>query len=478
MRLIGNTVLLFVVITALLIINVMLNCDLSLVIITTGSLLLCGVIRIMLCSVRKRLLISTIKQMTFKEFSHLYNPSIMKVPHKIYDHAQVFLSIAKWVDAKTENHNRFFDCSVALMKLPEGNSSLMDVIIAVTYLLACNKHPTMEEVCLLTRIFTPHHSQAYILYMELIHNCKDLRNVITVNDTGKDWHLDDVVAIFILFNILMLANSQNMQLYIIGAGKDPDAATRNHKVLATGLLGDKIDSVYFINSPGAANESVTGIQHVVKFVMDGQLPPTYSKDVLLKLQQVDIIAFCAETSCINDVVHINAVVGGIQGGFDKSSSGNYLGFNALQSHKTTTALEQWTTFSVEHLVNATKVYACNLSQQSTDLFNELLQGINVNAVDMQLSSLLKIDPTRYAGVRDIIPDLLKGDQLYDRMTPLLVQLGVLHNPHVWVMSIPEMKNQLTDPDNINIFAACHGETMKQKLFLLSCTVIIKTAFYL
>ncbi|XP_065903346.1 uncharacterized protein [Dysidea avara] len=430
-----------------------------------------------LCNVRKRLLIDTIKDMTFKEFSHLYNPRIMQVPHRIYDHAQVFLSVAKWVDAKTENHGRFFDCSVALIKFPEGNSSLMDVIVAVTYLLACNKHPTMEEVSLLIGDFTQHHNYAYSLYMELISNCTGLNTVITVNDTGKDWNLDDAVALYILFDVLMLAKSPNLRLYIIGAGKDPDAVTYNHKVLTTKILGSEIKNVYFINSPGAANETTTGVQHVVKFVMDGQCPRTHGRDVLSKLQQADIVAFCAETSCVSDIVHINAVVGGIQGGFDKSTSRGYVGFNALQSHKATSVLEQWTISNVKYVVNATRIYAYNLSQRGTEIFNDLLQAVGVYAVDMQLSSLLEIDSIRYAGIREVIPDLLKGDQLYNRITPILVQLGVLHNPHVWVMSIPGMRDQLTDPANISI-STCQADTMKRKLFLFLYIFIIKISFHL
>jgi len=440
--------------------------------------LLSGVIKIVLYSVGKRLLIATIKNMTFKEFSHLYNPRIMQTSHRIYDHAQVFLSVARWADAKTKNCNRFFDRSVALMKLPEGNSSLMDVIVAMTYLLARKKHPAVKEVSLLIGNFTQDHNCAYLLYMELIKSCTSLTTVITVNDTGKDWHLDDAVALFILFDMLMLANAPNLQLYIIGAGRDPGAATHNHKVLATGVLSDEIKNVYFINSPGASNEAATGVQHVVKFMMERDYPQTYGRDELLKLHQADIIAFCAETSCVNDIAHINTVIGGIQGGFDKSTGGDYLGFNALQSHKTTSVLEKWTISNVEHVVNTTKIYAYNLSQRGTDIFNDLLQAIGVNAVDMQLSSLLKIDPVRYAGIRDVIPDLLKGDQLYDRMTPLLVQLGILHNPHVWVTSIPAMRDQLTDPTNIIVSAAHYGQTTKRKLFLFLYITIVKVLLHL
>jgi len=478
MRSISYIVLLNFIIVFLLMVNVMLNCHLSWLTITIASVLLSGVIRITLCSVGKRLLIEIIKNMTFKEFFHLYKLRIMDTPHRIYDHAQVFLSLAKWADAKTENQNRFFDRTVALMKLPEGNSSLMDIIVAVTYLLACNKHPTMEEVSLVIGNFTQHHNCSYSIYMELINNFTDLCTVISVNDTGKDWHLDDAVSLFILFDVLMLANAPNLQLYIIGAGRDPDAATHNHKILATGILGDAIKQVYFMSSTGAANEAVTGVQHVIKFVMDGDFPQTYGRGILLKLQQADIVAFCAETSCVSDIAHIKAIAGGIQGGFEKSTGGDYVGFNAVQSHNATSILEQWTISNVEHVVNATKTYAYNLSQRGTDIFNDLLKVIGVNAVDMQLSSLLKIDPIRYAGIRDTIPDFLKGVRLYDRMTPFLVQLGVLHNPHMWVTFIPTMRDQLTDPSNISMSCAHYGKTTKRKLFLWFYITIVKVSLYL
>ena len=48
-----------------------------------------------------------------------------------------------------------------------------------------------------------------------------------------------------------------------------EAATHHH---ATGILSDEIRKIYFLNSPGAANEAISGIQHVVKFEKDDNLP--------------------------------------------------------------------------------------------------------------------------------------------------------------------------------------------------------------
>lgn len=469
-----------VVIILLILIDTVFTCNLSWLAITVGSVITSCAIQVTLRSVCKRLLISTIKDMTFMEFFHLYNPRVMQTGHRIYDHAQVLLSLAKWVDIKTEQWNNFFDRCDSLLKSPEGNSSIMDVILAMTYLLACKKHPTVEEVTALIGKFTTHHDNAYSLYTELIDQCTGLNIVLTVNDTGKDWHLDDAIALFVLFNVLMLSKpSSNLHLYIVGAGKDPITVTHNHKVLATGILGSEIDRVHFINSPGAANEAKTGVQHVVKFeVEDRKLPQTHILVDLHNIQNTDIVAFCAETSCSVELISMNATVAGIQGGFGKSETGAYVGFNALQSHEATSLLEQWTRTNVEHAVNATKVYAQNLSQQGTEIFNNLLQVAGVVAVDMQLSSLLNCDPIRYAGITSAFPGLLKGDHLYDRMTPLLAQMGILHNPQVWVTSIPDVKNRLTDPTNINWSAAVHGRTIQRKASLFLYIGIVKAAFYL
>lgn len=435
-------------------------------------------IREVIYSVRKQSLICLIQQMTFVEFSKLYNPKIMQTGHRIYDHAQVLLSLAKWADAKVENESRFYEQVLARLEHSTSNSAMMDIILTMTYLLACKKDPTMEEIQSLIGEpeFTNYHISAYTLYTDIINECTTLKTVITVNDTGKDWHIDDAVALFILFDILMLVKSPDICLYIIGAGRDPEAATHNHKVLATGILGDEIRKVIFLNSPGVANEAVTGIQHVVRFEKNGKLPSTCNRsETLLDLHHVDIVAFCAETSCIEEIIHINAVVGGIQGGFEKSTHGTYKGFNALQSHKSTMVLEDWTT-KINNSVCATKTHAANLSLHGTDMFNKLLQIIGIFSIDMQLFSLLKRDPICYDGIRDVIPDLLVSNRLYDEMTPLLVLLGILHNPSVWILSIPGMRDQLTNPTMINISAAFIGKGLKRKLLLLLLIFMIKTAF--
>ena len=86
------------------------------------------------------------------------------------------------------------------------------------------------------------------------------------------------------------------------------------------------------------------------------------------------------------------MVGGIQGGFEKSRHGIYRGFNASQSHNATMALEEWTASKVNNIVCATKLYAENLSSHGTGMFNELLQVIGIFSIDMQLSSLLRENP--------------------------------------------------------------------------------------
>ena len=436
--------------------------------------------RLIIYSVRKKLLIGLIQEMTFMEFSKLYSPKMMRdVGHRIYDHAQVLLSLAKWADTKaTERGNRFYERVLSHLEQPISNAAMMDIVLTITYLLACKTDPTMEEVQLLVgkSEFTKYHISAYTLYIDLINECNTLKTFITVNDTGKDWHIDDAVALFILFDVLMLARPPDIRLYIIGAGKDPGAATHNHKVLATGILGDEIKKVYFLNSPSAANEAITGMQHVVKFEKDGNLPSTCSSEILLALQHVDIITFCAETSCVEYIVNINATVGGIQGGFERSGHDIYRGFNALQSHNATMALEEWTATKVDNIVCATKLYAENLSSHGTDMFNELLQVIGVFSIDMQLSSLLREDPIRYDGIGTVVPDSLVSNRLYDEMTPLLVQLGILHNPSVWILSIPGMRDKLTNPVMINVSAAFAGRTLKRKLLLLLLIVLIKSVF--
>ena len=110
------------------------------------------------------------------------------------------------------------------------------------------------------------------------------------------------------------------------------------------------------------------------------------------------------------------------------------------------------------------------------MFNELLQVIGVFSIDMQLSSLLRNDPVRYDGIRTVIPDTLISNRLYDEMTPLLVQLGILHNPSVWILSIPGMRDQLTNPAMISTSAAFAGRTLKRKLLLFTLIPVIKTAF--
>ena len=436
--------------------------------------------RLIIYSVRKKLLIGLIQEMTFMEFSKLYSPKMMRdVGHRIYDHAQVLLSLAKWTDTKAvEKGNRFYERVLSHLEQPISNAAMMDIILTITYLLACKKDPTIEEVQSLVgkSEFTKDHISAYTLYIDLINECNTLKTFITVNDTGKDWHIDDAVALFILFDVLMLARPPDIRLYIIGAGKDPGAATHNHKVLATGILGDEIKKVYFLNSPSAANEAITGMQHVVKFEKDGNLPSTCSSEILLALQHVDIITFCAETSCVEYIVNINATVGGIQGGFERSGHDIYRGFNALQSHNATMALEEWTATKVDNIICATKLYAENLSSHGTDMFNELLQVIGVFSIDMQLSSLLREDPIRYDGIGTVVPDSLVSNRLYDEMTPLLVQLGILHNPSVWILSIPGMRDKLTNPVMINVSAAFAGRTLKRKLLLLLLIVLIKSVF--
>ena len=448
------------------------------------SLILLGgaliyIIRDIIYSVRKELLIGLIQEMTFMEFSKLYSPKMMMdVGHRIYDHAQVLLSLAKWADTKAEKDNRFYKRVLSHLGQPNSNAAMMDIILTITYLLACKKDPTMEEIQSLVgkSEFTNDHISAYTLYIDVINECDTLKTVITVNDTGKDWHIDDAVALFILFDVLMLVRPPDIRLYVIGAGKNPEAATHNHKVLATGILGDEIRKVYFLNSPGAANEAITGVQHVVKFEKNGHLPSTCSSEILLDLQHVDIVTFCAETSCVENIVNINAIVGGIQGGFEKSSHGIYKGFNALQSHNATMALEEWSASKVDNIVHATKLFAENLSSHGTDMFNELLQVIGVFSIDMQLSSLLKEDPIRYDGIRTVIPESLISNRLYDEMTPLLVQLGILHNPSVWILSIPGMRDKLTNPVMINVSAVFAGKTLKRKLLLLLLIAMIKSAF--
>ena len=443
----------------------------------TGALIY--IIRDIIYSVRKKLLIGLIQEMTFMEFSKLYNLKMMKgVGHRIYDHAQVLLSLAKWADTKAEKDERFYERVLSHLEQPISNTAMMDIILTMTYLLACKKDPTMEEIQSLVgkSEFTNDHISAYSLYIDIINECNTLKTVITVNDTGKDWHIDDAVALFILFDVLMLARPPDIRLYVIGAGKDPEAATHNHKVLATGILGDEIRKVYFLNSPGAANEAITGVQHVVRFGKNANLPSTCSSETLLDLQHVDIVAFCAETSCTENIVNINAIVGGIQGGFERSSHGTYKGFNALQSHNATVALEEWTTSKVDNIVCATKRYAENLSPHGTNMFNELLQIIGVFSIDMQLSSLLREDPIRYDGIRTVFPDSLISNRLYDEMTPLLVQLGILHNPSVLILSIPGMRDKLTNPVMINVSAAFAGRTLKRKLLLFLLIAMIKSAF--
>ena len=436
------------------------------------------IIRYIIYSVRKKLLIGLIQELTFMEFSKLYSPKMMRdVGHRIYDHAQVLLSLAKWADTKTTD-SRFYERVLSHLELPITNAAMMDIILTITYLLACKKDPTMEEIQSLIgkSEFTKDHITTYTLYIDLINECNTLKTFITVNDTGKDWHIDDAVALFILFDILMLARPPNIRLYIIGAGKDPEAATHNHKILATGILGDEIRKVHFLNSPGAASEAITGMQHVVKFEKDDNLPATCSCEMLLDLQHVDIVTFCAETSCVEHIININAVVGGIQGGFEKSSHGIYRGFNALQSHNATMALEEWTASKVNNIVCATRLYAENLSSHGTDMFNELLQVIGVFSIDMQLSSLLREDPIRYDDIGTVFPYSLVSNRLYDEMTPLLVQLGILHNPSVWILSIPGMRDKLTNPVLINVSAAFAGRTLKRKLLLFLLIVMIKSAF--
>lgn len=237
----------------------------------------------------------------------------------------------------------------------------------------------------------------------------------------------------------------------------------------------KSEKVYFLNSPHVANKAITGMQNVVKY---DNLPSTCSCEMLLDLRHVDIVTFCVETSCVehNIIVNTNAVVGGIQGGFEKSSHGFYRGFNALQSHNATMALEEWTASKVDNIIYSTKLYAENLSSCETDMFNELLQVIGVFSIDMQLSSLLREDPIRYDGIGSVFPDSLVSNRLYDEMTPLLVQLGILHNPSVWILSIPGMRDKLTNPVLINVSAAFAGRTLKRKLLLFLLIVMIKSAF--
>ena len=444
-----------------------------------GSLIYTG--KEVLYSVRNKWLITLIQEMTFMEFSKLYSPKIMMdVRHRMYDHAQVLLSLAKWADTKAGSDTGFYERAVSHLEEPINNSAVMDIILTMTYLLAYKKDPTLEEIKSLIgeSEFTNDHISAYTLYTEIMNECNSLETVITVNDTGKDWHIDDAVALFILFDILMLVKPSNMCLYIIGAGRDPEVATHNHKALAAGILGDEIRNVHFLNSPGTANEAATGVQHVVKFVRSGRLPTTCGTKMLLDLQHADIIAFCAETSCAEDIVHINTVVGGIQGGFERSSSGAYKGFNAMQSGKATMALEEWSATKVDNAICATRQYAENLSSHGTDMFNKLLHLVGIFSVDMQLPSLLRIDPIRYDGIGTVIPDSMMSDRLYDEMTPLLVQLGILHNPSVWILSIPGMRDQLTDPAVIDISAAFLGKSWKRKLLLLSWIAIVKTAFML
>lgn len=438
-------------------------------------------IRKMLHSVRKKWLITLIQDMTFMEFSELYSPKITKhVAHRIYDHAQVLLSLAKWADTKVNSNKRFYERILSHLEQPISNSAMMDIILTMTYLLACKKDPTLEEIRSLIgeTEFTIDHISAFTLYTDVINECSTLKTVVTVNDTGKDWHIDDAVALFILFDVLMLVKPPEMCLYIIGAGRDPETATHNHKVLATGILGNEIGKVYFLNSPGAADETITGVQHVVRFESNGKFPKTCSNEMLLDLQYADIIAFCAETSCVENMIHINSAVGGIQGGFEKSGGGAYKGFNALQSHKATMVLEEWITSNVDNTVCATKLYAENLSSHGTDMFNKLLQVIGVLSIDMQLSSLLIKDPKRYDGIKTVIPDPLISNRLYDEITPLLVQLGMLHNPSVWILSIPGMKDQLINPTTINVSAAFMGKTLKRKLLLFVWIAMIKSAFML
>ena len=434
-----------------------------------------------LYSVRNKWLITLIQEMTFMEFSKLYSPKIMMdVKHRMYDHAQVLLSLAKWADTKAGSDTRLYERAVSHLEEPTNNSAMMDIILTMTYLLAYKKDPTLEEIKSMIgeSEFTNDHISAYTLYMEIINECSTLKTVITVNDTGKDWHIDDAVALFILFDILMLAKPSNIHLYIIGAGRDPEAATHNHKVLATGILGDEIRNVYFLNSPGAVNEVATGVQHVIRFVRSDKLPTTCGTEILLNLQHADIVAFCAETSCAEKIVHINTLVGGIQGGFEKSSNGAYKGFNALQCHKATMALEEWSATKVNNTICATKRYAENLSSHGTDMFNKLVHLVGISSVDMQLPSLLRIDPIRYDGIDTIIPDSLVSDRLYDEMTPLLVQLGILHNPSVWILSIPGMRDQLTNPAVIDVSSALLGKTWKRKILLFLWIAIVKTAFML
>ena len=438
------------------------------------------IIRSIVCNVRKKFWIHLINKMTYMEFSKLYSFKIMMhVNHRIYDHAQVLLSLAKWADTKAENDKKIYERVLSHLEQPVRNSAMMDIILTITYLLACKKDPTMEETELLIgrSNFTNNHISAYTLYMEVINECTTLNTIITVNDTGKDWHIDDAVALFVLFDVLMLAKTPDIRLYIIGAGKYPETATHNHKVLATGILGDEIRQVYFLNSPGGANEVETGMQHVIKFEKnDSSLPSTCSSEVFFNLQHVDIVAFCAEPSCVESIVNITGTVGGIQGGFEKSSDGTYKGFNTSQSYVAAMALEKWTASKVNYTVCATKRYAENLSSHGTDMFNKLLQVIGVFSIDMQLLTLLRNDPIRYNGITTVMPDPLISNRLYDELTPLLVQLGILHNPSVWISSMPSICDQLTNPVMIYSSAAFAAKTLKRKLLLFLLIVMIKCAF--
>ena len=469
------TVLLCV--STVIIYAVLYNSTMLTIVLLAGTLIYIG--KEVLYNVQNKWLIALIQVMTFMEFSKLYDRKIMMdVKHRMYDHAQVLLSLAKWADTRTGSEARFYERVISHLGEPISNSAMMDIILTMTYLLAYNKDPTLEEIKMLIgeSEFTNDHISAYTLYTEIINECNTLKTVVTVNDTGKDWHIDDAVALFILFDILMLVKPPNLRLYVIGAGRDPEAATHNHKVLATGILGDAIRNVYFLNGPGAANEAATGVQHVVKFVKSGKLPTTCGSEMLLDLQHADIIAFCAETSCAKMVVHIDTVVGGIQGGFEKSSSGAYKGFNAVQSHRATMALEEWRSTKVNNIICATKQYAENLSSHGTDMFNRLLHLVGVFSVDMQLPSLLRIDPIRYDGIGTVIPASLMSDGLYDEMTPLLVQLGILHNPSVWILSIPGMRGKLTNPAALNTSAVFLGKTWKRKLLLFLWIVVLKIVF--
>ena len=97
---------------------------------------------------------------------------------------------------------------------------------------------------------------------------------------------------------------------------------------------------------------------------------------------------------------------------------------------------------------------------------------------MQLPSLLRIDPIRYDGIGTVIPASLMSDRLYDEMTPLLVQLGILHNPSVWILSIPGMRGKLTNPAALNMSAVFLGKTWKRKLLLFLWIVVVKIVFML